>query len=102
MSHADDHNDNLFRQNYLGDNTTQNHGETETSLISENLIMLDSKDSDEEMKGPTRSRALYARKHLFPYRDGVVLGADSRTSTGILIKLLNSPKVNNIVCSDYD
>ncbi|KAF6144762.1 hypothetical protein GIB67_016836 [Kingdonia uniflora] len=61
MSHADDHNDNLLRQNYLGDNTKQNHGEIETSLISENLIMLDSEDSEEEMKGPTRSRVLFAR-----------------------------------------
>ncbi|KAF6170551.1 hypothetical protein GIB67_031959, partial [Kingdonia uniflora] len=102
MSHADEHNDNLFHQNYLGDNTKQNHGETETSLISENLIVLDSKDSEEEMKGPTRSRVLFARMHLFPYRDGVVLGVDSRTSAGNLIKLLNSPKVNSIICSDCD
>ncbi|KAF6176325.1 hypothetical protein GIB67_011114 [Kingdonia uniflora] len=67
MSHADDHNDNLLRQNYLGDNTKQNHGEIETSLISENLIVL---DSEEEMKGPTRSRVLFARKHLVGKRKG--------------------------------
>ncbi|PIA65050.1 hypothetical protein AQUCO_00100494v1 [Aquilegia coerulea] len=68
LAHADEEPHKYYGEEVEKINTKQN--EEVVSLINDTVIVLDSEDSDEEIKAPTRSRLSLARKPLAGKRKG--------------------------------